>query len=166
MIKTIFFVLAVLMFFPSANLQAEPEARGVWVRVWDFTDEAKIQQAVDKAYEYNFNQIYAHIRYRGDAYYYKGEYEKARGYDKAIADCTEAIRFKPDYAEAYCCRGSVYSFQGEYDKAIADFTKAIQLKPDYAEAYHYRCVSYYHKNDYDKARADSAKAKELGFEPD
>jgi len=50
-------------------LYAEEEARGVWVTIWNSTTEAEIQEIVDKVDEYNFNQIYAHIRYRGDAYY-------------------------------------------------------------------------------------------------
>ncbi len=39
---------------------------------------------------------------RGNAYNYIGEY------DKAIADYSEAIKLKPDYAEAYSSRAKVY----------------------------------------------------------
>ena len=63
------------------------------------------------------------------AYVSKGEY------DKAIADYTEAIRLKPDCAEAYKRRGFAYGRGLAYvnnnddNKAIADFTEAIKLKP-------------------------------------
>ena len=60
-----------------------------------------------------------------DAYGQKGEH------DKAIADCTEAIRLDPKDAKAYCNRGVAYGSKGEYDKAIADFTEAIRLDPKY-----------------------------------
>jgi tetratricopeptide (TPR) repeat protein len=57
-------------------------------------------------------------------------------YDEAIAEFTQAIKLKPDYAEAYFWRGSAYADNnGMYDEAILDFDEAIRLKPDYAEAY-------------------------------
>ena len=41
------------------------------------------------------------------AYYNRGfAYEEKGEHDQAIADYTEAIRLKPDYAEAYYNRGS------------------------------------------------------------
>jgi tetratricopeptide (TPR) repeat protein len=49
-------------------------------------------------------------------------------YDKAIDEYTEAIRLKPDYADAYYNRGNAYVGQGKLDKAIADFAKAEELK--------------------------------------
>ena len=38
-------------------------------------------------------------------------------YDKAIADCTEAIRFNPKFAEAYNNRGCAYAEKGEQARA-------------------------------------------------
>jgi tetratricopeptide (TPR) repeat protein len=46
-------------------------------------------------------------------------------WDKAIADLNEAIRLKPDFAEAYYGRGIFYGKRGDWDKAIADCNEAI-----------------------------------------
>ena len=48
-------------------------------------------------------------------------------FDKAIADLAEAVRFKPNYAEAYYDRGYVYSQKNEKAKAEADFEQARKL---------------------------------------
>ncbi len=56
-------------------------------------------------------------------------------YQGAIADYTQVIRFKPDYANAYCLRGNAKEGLGQYAAAIADYDTAIRLEPDYADAY-------------------------------
>jgi tetratricopeptide (TPR) repeat protein len=48
-------------------------------------------------------------------------------FDSAIADFTEAIRLKPDCAEAYYCRGIAYKMMGEKYKAEADLTESKRL---------------------------------------
>ena len=50
-------------------------------------------------------------------------------YDKAIADCSEAIRLDPKYAVAYNQRGWAYEKKHNHDRAIADYTAAILLNP-------------------------------------
>ena len=65
-----------------------------------------------------------------------------REYHGALANYTEAILIRPDYAEAYYNRGEVYYSIGEYNDAIADYTEAIRINPDYVEAYYARGVSY------------------------
>ena len=81
------------------------------------------------------NQVIIYNR-RGNAYYYKGDY------DRAVADYDRAIRLRPDYAFHYYNRGIAYSDKGEYDRAIADFDQALRLDPDYAFAYNNRGFAY------------------------
>jgi tetratricopeptide (TPR) repeat protein len=56
-------------------------------------------------------------------------------YDKAIADCTEAIRLDLQSAKAYRSRGFAWRENGEYEKAIVDFNKATGLDPENADRY-------------------------------
>ena len=74
-------------------------------------------------------------RQGGDAY-------AKNDFDLALKCFTDAIRLKPDYAEAYCNRGDAYGKKGDRDKAIADYTEAVRLKPDYPIAYYNRGAAY------------------------
>ena len=58
---------------------------------------------------------------RGAARYDQGEY------DKAIADCAEAVRLNAKFAEAYYGRGLALEKKGEKSKAEADFARAKEL---------------------------------------
>jgi tetratricopeptide (TPR) repeat protein len=82
-------------------------------------------------------------------------------YDRAIADYDQAIKLKPDFAEAYYNRGTAYTHKGDYGRAIADFDQVIYLKPDDAEAYTVRGSAYALKGDTDRAIADYDQAIQL-----
>jgi tetratricopeptide (TPR) repeat protein len=58
---------------------------------------------------------------RGNAYYYK------KNYDKAIADYYQAIRLNPNIAIFYYNRGAAWQAKGDKTKANADFEKANLL---------------------------------------
>ena len=47
----------------------------------------------------------------------------------------EALRLKPDYAEAHNNLGIALQEQGQLAAAVAQYQEAIRLKPDYAEAH-------------------------------
>ncbi len=61
---------------------------------------------------------------------------------KAIEYLNQAIRLKPDYAEAYNNRGAAYGGLGQHRRAIEDYNEAIRLKPDLAETYDNRGMAY------------------------
>jgi tetratricopeptide (TPR) repeat protein len=54
-------------------------------------------------------------------------YIDVRNYDRAMADCNQALRIDPNYARAFSNRGLVYEAKGDRDRAIADFRKALSL---------------------------------------
>jgi lipoprotein NlpI len=83
--------------------------------------------------------------------------------DGAIADLTEAIELKPDFADAYYDRGIAKICKGDLDGAIADFTKALDLNPENVLAYHNRGCLRYDLLDFTNALADFKKVVE--FDP-
>ena len=61
--------------------------------------------------------------------------------DRAIADCTNAIRLGLRWPGMYLDRGPRHAAKGEHDKAIADYTEAIHLDPKDADLYLFRGIS-------------------------
>lgn len=107
-------------------------------------------------------RIAAPVASPADDYFSSGNAKRAKGdKDGAIADYTNAIQLKPDYAEAYYVRGEVKRARFEWDGAIGDYGKAVQLKPDYAEAYYSRGEVERAKFDWGGAVADYNKAIQL-----
>jgi tetratricopeptide (TPR) repeat protein len=82
-------------------------------------------------------------------------------FDRAIADCDEAIRLNPRDADAYVNRGNAQAARRDYDRAIADFDAAIRLNPALAMAYNNRGVARRNKGDLAGAIADYGEAIRL-----
>ena len=80
--------------------------------------------------------------------------EKFTDPGKSIEYLNEAIRLKPDYADAYKNRGGAYANLKEYRRAIQDYDTAIRLKLDYAKAYYNRGNVYTKLGQYQRAIQD------------
>ncbi len=72
---------------------------------------------------------------------------KAKRYREAVAALQEAVRLRPDFAEAHSNLGYSLRNDGELDRAIASYQEAIRLKPNLAEAHEYLGVAYLMKGD-------------------
>ena len=61
----------------------------------------------------------------------------ARGADSAevAAEFREAVRLRPDFAEAHNNLGLVLTQTDDDEPAIAAFREAIRIRPDYADAH-------------------------------
>ena len=53
----------------------------------------------------------------------------------AIDSFNEAIKIKPDYADAFFNIGNAFKDQNKFDNAIEAYKKSILIKPAYASAY-------------------------------
>jgi len=47
-------------------------------------------------------------------------------YEDAIADCTKALEFNPDYLKALLRRAELYEKTDKLDEALEDYTKALE----------------------------------------
>ena len=56
-------------------------------------------------------------------------------FDAAIESYKQALRIKPDYADAYYNMGVALNDKGDPEAAIESYKQALKIKPDYAEAY-------------------------------
>jgi tetratricopeptide (TPR) repeat protein len=92
-----------------------------------------------------------------------------RGYtatdpDEKLRFYGEAIRLKPDYAEAFNNRGAARHAKGDLDGAMLDLDEAIRLMPDHAKAFNNRGVVRRTKGDLNGALQDYKEA--IYLEPD
>ncbi len=55
--------------------------------------------------------------------------------EEAVASYEQALRLKPDYAEAHNNLGIALMEQGRLEEAVASYEQALRVKPDYAEAH-------------------------------
>ena len=81
--------------------------------------------------------------------------------DEAIAEYREAVRLKPEYAEAHNNFGVTLRAQGKQDEATAEYRLAIRLKPDNAEAHNNLGVSLNDQGKLDEAIAEYREAIRL-----
>jgi Flp pilus assembly protein TadD len=90
----------------------------------------------------------------------------ARGQDLpgAVAEHTEAIRLRPQWALPYYNRGVSLLSSGRYEEAIQDFTASLRLRRD-ADAFNNRAVCYFALGDFDRAWTDLDSMQALGMTP-
>jgi tetratricopeptide (TPR) repeat protein len=86
--------------------------------------------------------------------------EKA-DFDRALADCDQAIRLDANNAEAYKERSIVWDKKGNLDRAIDDSEQVIRLNLIDAAGYNNRGYFRYKKGDLDGAMADYDSAIRL-----
>lgn len=79
-------------------------------------------------------------------------------YDKAIADCDEALKLDADSAMAFDRRAQALAGKGRIDEALADFENAISRTPNYGSTYSYRARVWLAKGEFEKALADCDSA--------
>lgn len=71
------------------------------------------------------------------AWHLLGVIHGMRGNPREAERCSrEAIRLRPDYAEAYSNLGAALSSQGRLDEAILNLREALKLRPNHLEAHY------------------------------
>ena len=85
-------------------------------------------------------------------------------FDAAINSYKQALRIKPDYADAYYNMGNTLKDKGDPEAAIDSYKQALRIKPDYAEAYYNMGNALKNKGD-PEAAIDSYK-QALKIKPD
>lgn len=99
---------------------------------------------------------------RATAYYNRGNAFVAKSdLSRAIADYTEALTYKNDYAQAYFNRAVAQRISGNMQASIGDYSSAIALTPGDADAFAGRGMSYARLAQYQKAAADFEQALRL-----
>gem|GEM_PF-1434167 len=84
--------------------------------------------------------------------------------DDAVKEFREALRIRPDYAEARYNLGVVYSNHGRLEEAISEYQQALKINPDYAEAHYGLGVAYGTQRKLEEAIAEYQQA--LKINPD
>lgn len=81
--------------------------------------------------------------------------------EEAISHYSEAVRIKPNFAEARINLGKGYFGQGDVDGAIAELKRAILLAPRSPEAHYNLGIAYGSKGLYNKAFQEIRMSKAL-----
>lgn len=99
---------------------------------------------------------------RATAYYNRGNaYVGKSDIARAIADYTDALKYKKDYSAAYFNRAVAHRISGNPQLAVADYTSAIALTPHDADAFAGRGMAYVRMAQHEKAAQDFDQAVKL-----
>jgi tetratricopeptide (TPR) repeat protein len=79
----------------------------------------------------------------------------------AIPFFDQAIRLKPQYAQAYINRAIAYHLMRQFNRALADYNLAIQISPKLPEAYYNRGITFNEIGQMSRAVDDFTRAIDL-----
>jgi tetratricopeptide (TPR) repeat protein len=129
------------------------DSRPGWI---DRADVVSLAKAID-VYSEEIKKNPTPEDYAGRAWLLKetGEYEKA------IADCNEALRLDPNSTAGFNNRGNAWTAKKEYDKAIADYSAAIRIEPKCAIYWVGRGIALTEKGEFKAALSDFDEALRL-----
>ena len=138
---------------------SDPDPRETAAELFRQAYEFQVNGDYQQAIEYYSRSITAYptaeaYTFRGWAYSFTGDYERA------IAECFEAIKLDPEFGNPYNDIGAYLIEQGKWDDAIPWFEKAMVAKRYEARCYpHFNLGRVYeHKNDWRKAKECYAAA--------
>ena len=83
---------------------------------------------------------------------------QSKAFDRAIADCTEAVALAPANAIAFAQRGEAYCRTGDIERCVADFDEAMRIDPSDPSFVYLRGMARADAGDSDGAIADLTKA--------
>ncbi len=133
----------------DASISAMPDP---WDRAVAYRDKGQFDKAAAEV---------AAIKLQpGDSHGYESRvdfYIRLKEFDRAIADCTEAIGHDPNDWTFYWYRGEAHVAKKEYAKAIADYTEAIRVEPD-EHNYLSRAQAELLAKNYDRCIADATES--------
>jgi tetratricopeptide (TPR) repeat protein len=79
--------------------------------------------------------------------------------DKALEDCSAAVKLEPESAQYLDSRGLVYLRLGELEKALEDYNTALRINPKIAWSLYGRGIIRLRKGETEAGNADIAAAK-------
>jgi len=138
---------------PEADLpEGDPrnEAAEYFRRAYELQMSGEFQQAID-LYTLSIETFATSI-----AYTFRGwTYSNLGDYDRAIAECEEAIKLDPELGNPYNDIGAYLIEQGKWDEAVPWLERAIDAK-----RYDARCFPYFNLGRVHEHRHEWNKAKE------
>ena len=115
------------------------EQRGEWVLVRSGGKRGWVRTAevvrLAEATAYFTGMIEAQPRVAGHHLRLAAARAERGEYEKAAADCTEAIRLDPGNVAAHYCRATVRHLGKLYDAALKDYAATVRLAPDHPGAH-------------------------------
>jgi len=70
------------------------------------------------------------------AFYNRGHAYRNQGqFDRAIDDYDQALKLRPNFADAWNDRGVAWRLKGDNERALTDFAEAVRLNPDLPSAW-------------------------------
>jgi Mlc titration factor MtfA (ptsG expression regulator)/Tfp pilus assembly protein PilF len=144
----------------DAALRRDPKYRSAyWQRADGYYSLGEFDNALA---DYTYLIQLAPKAETADAYYERGwVHRENEDLEKAIADFSESIQRRRDFAAAYRERGTTYALRGEYRKALADLNRALQLDPKDDVVYLQRGSMLCKMRKYDRAISDLTRALRL-----
>jgi serine/threonine protein kinase/Flp pilus assembly protein TadD len=120
--------------------------------IWVYRKALRYDQAFAEQHKARMAIVHNNL---GVAYDYRGQP------DLAVEEYREAIRLRPDLADAHNNLGTALRARGKTDDAVREYRKALSLKPGYAIARHNLGLSFACKGDLDGAIKEYGEAIRL-----
>ena len=134
--------------FPVKSDQSDTRLPNLFQELYDSKNDSQINQITRKIWNiwHETNDI------KIEADFYRGmESFRTRDFIMSIAFFTRVIEEKPNFAEAWNKRATVYYMMGDFDKSMYDINETLKLEPRHFGAMDGMGLIFMHLQQYEKA---------------